>query len=78
MICYWICGHIYVTNGQTNKQTLYIYHVFRIIRSFPKSGAESCSKRDLEYESILCNSTEVSFDWTYIRIIVPCRTSREF
>ena len=50
-------GHAYITNGQ-KKQTLQIYYFFRIMRSFPKTGAESCYKRKLEYESILHNSTE--------------------
>ena len=34
-------GHMYVTNGQ-NKQTLYIYNFFKIMHSFPKTGAETC------------------------------------
>ena len=31
---------------------------------FPKTGAENFYKKNLEYESILCNSTELSGDWT--------------
>ena len=34
------------------------------MRSFPKTGAETCLKKNLEYESILYNSTELSVDWT--------------
>ena len=32
--------------------------------SSPKAGAESCSKKNLEYENTLYNSTELSVDWT--------------
>ena len=46
----------YVTNGQ-NKQTLHIYNFFRIMLSFPKIDAESYQEKNLEYESILYNST---------------------
>ena len=35
---------IHVINGQ-NKQTLQIYNFFWIMHSFPKTGAETCSKR---------------------------------
>ena len=48
LLCFWICGHIYVTDGQ-NKQALYIYNFCRIMLSFTKTGAES-------YQSILNNS----------------------
>ena len=34
----------YVTSSQ-NKQTLYIYHFFQIMHSFPKIGAEVVKKR---------------------------------
>ena len=34
------------------------------MRPFPKNGVKSCSKKNLEYESILCHSTELSVDWT--------------
>ena len=33
-------SYIYVSNGQ-NKQALYIYNFFRVIHSFPKTGAEN-------------------------------------
>ena len=56
-----------VTNGR-NKQTLYIYNFFRLCTqlysSLPKTGAESCLKKNLEYESILHNFTELLVDWT--------------
>ena len=32
--------------------------------SFPKTGAEICLKRNLEYENILHNSNELLVDWT--------------
>ena len=32
--------------------------------SLPKAGAESWKKKNLEYESIFYNSTELSVDWT--------------
>ena len=53
----------YGTNDQ-NKQTLQIYHFFRIMRSFLKTGAESCLKRNLKYKNILYNFTELSVGWT--------------
>ena len=34
------------------------------MHSFPKTSAESCKKENLEYDSILYNSTELSVDWT--------------
>ena len=34
------------------------------MNSFPKTGAKNLVKNKLEYESILCNSTELSVDWT--------------
>ena len=34
------------------------------MHSFPKTDAESCLERNLEYESILYNSTKLSVDWT--------------
>ena len=33
----------YVVNGQ-NKQTLYIYNIFRVMHYFPKIGAEVVKK----------------------------------
>ena len=34
------------------------------MHSVPKTGTESYLKRNLEYENILYNSTELSVDWT--------------
>ena len=34
------------------------------MHSFPKTGAECSFKKNLECESILYNSTELSVDWT--------------
>ena len=33
------------------------------MHSFAKTGAESCSPKNLQYDSILHNSTELSVDW---------------
>ena len=41
ILCLWMCGHIYITNGQ-NKKKLQIYNFFRIMYSFPKTGSENC------------------------------------
>ena len=35
------------------------------MHSFPKTVAESCLKRNLEFENTLYNSTELSVDWAY-------------
>ena len=32
---------------------------------FPKTGPESCLKKNFEYEGILYNSTGLSGDWTF-------------
>ena len=37
---------------------------FRIMHSFPKTGAEGCYKKNLKYESIWYNSTKLLVDWT--------------
>ena len=34
------------------------------MNTLPKPGAENSKKRKLQYESILCNSTKLSIDWT--------------
>ena len=53
-----------VTNCQ-NKQTLQIYNFFRIMHSFRKTNCcKKLLKRNLEYESILYNSIELSVGWT--------------
>ena len=49
IICQWICGHIYITNGQ-NKQTLYIYNFFQIMHSFPEIVAEVVRKQTSNVE----------------------------
>ena len=56
-----ICFDIYVTNGH-NKQTLQIYNFFWFMHSFPKNDVEVVKKKNLEYESILYNSIELSID----------------
>ena len=43
---------------------MWFHNFFRIMHSFPKTGAESCYKNNLEYESILSNSTKLLVDWT--------------
>ena len=63
ILCSWICvlmSTILITNVQ-NKQTLEVYNFFWIMHSFPNTGAESCLEKNLEYKSILYNSTELSF-----------------
>ena len=54
---------IYLTNVQ-NKQTLQIYNFFWNKHSFSKNDAEGCEKKELKYEIMLYNSTELSVDWT--------------
>ena len=54
---------INVTNGQ-NKQTLQIYIFFCIMHFFPNTGPKKCLKGNLEYKTILYNSTELSTGWT--------------
>ena len=41
MLCYWICGHIYVTNGQ-NKQTDLVY--LPRLSNYPLSSKKWCRK----------------------------------
>ena len=46
---------------------MYIYNLFRLctqLYSYALFGAESCLKKNLEYESILHNFTELLVDWT--------------
>ena len=56
----WSCLRI-----QRLKETDFLdLQLSRIMNSLPKTDAESYLKRNLEYESILCNSTELSVHWT--------------
>ena len=52
----------YVINGQ-NKQTCVCSLLFRSMRSFPKTGAEGLSKKNL-FKGILYNSNELLVEWT--------------
>ena len=49
--------------NQRSKQTNLVYLQF-LMHSFPKTGAEGCQEKNLEYGRILYNSTELSVDWT--------------
>ena len=35
------------------------------MHSFPKTGAETCYKKNLQYVSVLYNSTELLVGWTF-------------
>ena len=49
---------------QRLKQTDFLdLQLSRVMHSLPKTDAESYLKMNLEYESILCNSTELSVHW---------------
>ena len=51
--------------NQRSKHTNLVYLQFLLNYAlFPKTGPESCQKKNLEYESILYNSKELSVDWT--------------
>ena len=57
------CFNIYATNDK-NKPCRFTISFELCKNSFPKTGAKRCLKKNLEYESILYNSTELSVDWT--------------
>ena len=53
----------YVTNGQ-NKQTIYNLRFLLNYALFCKNWCRMLLKKNLKYDSILYNSTELSVDWT--------------
>ena len=57
-----ICFDIYVTNDQ-NKQPADLQFLFNCAL-FSKNWCRKMLKKNLEYESTLYNSTQLSVDWT--------------